>query len=55
MQGRTWGDLLTYVSHAAADELSTATGQRCALKDTVRRAINQASHVTQGLGLRSSW
>ena len=55
MQGRTWGDLLTYVSHAAADELSTATGQRCALKDTVRRAINEASHVTQGLGLRSSW
>ena len=55
MRGRTWGDLLTYVSHAAADELSTATGQRCALKDTVRRAINEASHVTQGLGLRSSW
>ena len=55
MRGRTWGDLLTYVSHAAADESSAAAGQRCALKDTVRRAINEASHIAQGLGLRRSW
>ena len=50
MKGRTWGDLLAFVTDAALEESDAPAEQRCAPRAALRHAISTAS--PRGLGWR---
>ena len=55
MRGRTWGDLLSHVANAEADELPMAADVRCVLRTALRHTIQESSRRPEGIGWRRDW